>query len=218
MSGLHDLPMGFRNPVADSQASFRAALRAMSHPGEAVACEACVPEMPGLMPATVALLLALTDHETPVWWTDPTPSRWLLFHTGATTATVAANARFAVASGFTDARRLDARPAKVDATLPVALWNLLDAGTDDSPERSATLFMELPSLSGGTATEWSGPGLRQPRAMQLAGLPEGFWERWQDNHARFPRGVDVLFVSGRQILGLPRSTRVRIVQDAMEAC
>jgi len=217
MSSLHNLPMGFRNPVADSQASFRAALRAMSRPGEAVACEACVPEVPGLMPATVALLLALTDHETPVWWTNPAPSRWLQFHTGAATATTAANARFAVASGLADARQLGARQAPVETTLAPTLWGLLDAGTDESPERSATLFMELPSLAGGTATEWSGPGLRHPSPVHLAGLPEGFWGLWQDNHARFPRGVDVLFVCGRQILGLPRTTLVRIGQNTMEA-
>ncbi len=193
MGSLTDLPMGFGDPVADAQMAFRAALRALSHPGETVECPASAPAVAGLMPATVALLLALTDHETPVWWACGTPAPWLRFHTGAPSAARADDAHFAV--------------VPVAERLPELA--LLNAGTDESPERSTTLLLELPSLAGGAAVVCSGPGLRAPRTLHLAGLPGHFWAQWQDNHARFPSGVDVFFICGRHIVGLPRTIVVQ---------
>ena len=197
MSRLNDLPMGFGDPVADSQSAFRAALRALSHPGETVECVAPAPAVAGLMPATVALLLALTDHETPVWWACGHPAPWLRFHTGAPAAQSANAAHFAV----------------VAHALPPPELALLNAGTDESPERSTTLLLELPSLTGGRSALWSGPGLREPLAVSLAGLPPTFWSQWRDMHAMFPRGVDVLFIQGRHIVGLPRTTRVQAMEE-----
>ena len=196
MGALSDLPVGFGNPADDAQATFRAALRALSHPGEVVECPAPVPVVQGLMPATVALLLALTDHETPVWWACAEPARWLQFHTGAPAAARSEDATFGV----------------VAQALPVPDLARLNAGSDESPERSATLLIELPSLVGGAAAEWSGPGLREPVLMHLPGLPPAFWAQWQHNRAGFPSGVDVFFISRCHIVGLPRTTRAQTVE------
>ncbi len=198
MGDMRDLPVGFADPVDDAQTAFRAALRALSRPGERVECLVSVPNVPGLMPATAALLLALTDHETPVWWARDRPAPWLQFHTGAPAVTRPEVAAFAVVTQDFAAPDL----------------TRLNAGTDDAPERSATLVFELPTFEGGAATEWSGPGLREPKPMHLAGLPAGFWAQWQHNHAGFPSGVDVFFVCGRLLVGLPRTTRVQIREGA----
>lgn len=64
---LTHLPLGFAETAADAQTGFHAALQALSMPGLPVPCGVAAPAVPGLMPATVVLLLALTDHETPVW-------------------------------------------------------------------------------------------------------------------------------------------------------
>ena len=40
------------------------------------------------------------------------------------------------------------------------------------------------------------------------GVPESFWTWASDNHAHFPRGVDVLMRAGQVIAALPRTTRV----------
>ena len=210
MGGLHDLPLGFVDPVADSQSTFRAVLRALSRPGEPVECAASAPAVPGLMPATVALLLTLTDHETPTWWADGAPAHWLRFHTGAPVAARPMDAQFAVF------RHASAAQANAGHTRALPRLDEMSLGTDESPERSTTLLIELPSLAGGAAAEWSGPGLREPGRVHLAGLPEGFWAQWHDNQARFPSGVDVVFVSGRHIVGLPRTTRVRTGQISTE--
>lgn len=189
---LNQLPLGFADAAADAQASFRAALQALSMPGLPVPCGVAAPAVPGLMPATVALLLALSDHETPVWWAAPGPAPWLQFHTGAPQAVSPAQAHFAVC------------PLGLD-------WPGLDAfcaGTDTSPERSTTLLVELASWQGGAPHSCHGPGFREPRTLHLNGLPPGFWAQWQGNHARFPSGVDVIFICGDQLMGLPRTTAI----------
>jgi alpha-D-ribose 1-methylphosphonate 5-triphosphate synthase subunit PhnH len=196
-AGLQGLALGFADPVAGAQAAFRCALAALAQPGQAVVCTAQLPPVPGLMPATAALLLALTDHETAVWWASPEPARWLRFHTGAPPAVSEADADYAVF------------PNRV--ALP-ALERLRQGG-DASPERSATLLIELPSFHGGRPLRGSGPGVRAARVLQLEGLSERFWAQWQENHARFPSGVDVLFVCANQVLGLPRTTAVTDVSE-----
>lgn len=189
---LGRLPLGFADAAADAQASFRAALQALSMPGLPVPCGVAAPAVPGLMPATVALLLALSDHETPVWWAAAGHAPWLQFHTGAPMAASPAQAHLAVC------------PLGVD-------WPALDAfcpGTDASPERSTTLLVELAAWQGGPPQRCHGPGLREPRTLHLSGLPPRFWTQWQDNHGRFPSGVDVIFVCGDRLMGLPRTTAI----------
>jgi alpha-D-ribose 1-methylphosphonate 5-triphosphate synthase subunit PhnH len=192
---LERLPMGFTDTVADAQASFRAALQALAMPGIPVPCGVIVPTVPGLMPATVALLLALTDHETPVWWAEAGPAAWLRFHTDAPQAESPAQAHFAVCTVG-------------------AAWPALEAfcpGTDAAPERSTTLLVEVTSWHEGPAHRCEGPGFRAPRTLQPNGLSRDFWGQWHDNHARFPSGVDVIFTCGDELMGLPRTTVARSV-------
>ena len=191
MPETHELPLGLLDPVDDAQAVFRAALRALSLPGEPVVCPAPAQPVTGLMPGTAALLLALTDQETPVWWNTGGPLDWLRFHTGARVAAAPGQAQFGV----------------VSAAGPGTALGQFNTGSDEQPERSATVLIELPGLTGGPAVEWSGPGLRVPSMRRLSGLPAGFWRQWAENHAGFPSGVDVLFVCGHQLVGLPRTTR-----------
>lgn len=189
---LQTLALGFADPVADAQQVFRLALQALAQPGTPLVCPPTLPPVPGLMPATAALLLALADHETPVWWSRPEAAAWLRFHTGAPTTARPEAAAFAVLCLG------DAAPALA----------AFGAGSDDAPERSTTLLIELPSLVAGACTQWSGPGLRVPRSVQPAGLPAGFWAQWRGNRARFPSGVDLLLTCGQQLMGLPRTTAV----------
>jgi alpha-D-ribose 1-methylphosphonate 5-triphosphate synthase subunit PhnH len=193
---MDDLPLGLGDPQADAQAVFRTLLRALSHPAVPVVCPAVAPPVPGLAPAAAALLLALTDPETPVRWAGANAARWLRFHCGAPAATRPDEAVFA----------LIADPA----TLAHDGGRLADhaLGTDVSPERSTTLFVQVPALDGGAPLQASGPGLAAAVSFAPSGLPEGFWAQWADNRARFPSGVDLVLVCGDAIVGLPRTTRV----------
>jgi alpha-D-ribose 1-methylphosphonate 5-triphosphate synthase subunit PhnH len=55
-----------------------------------------------------------------------------------------------------------------------------------------------------------GPGIPEQQAVQIGGIPDGFWEL-REKACQFPLGWDVYFVDGNQVIGLPRSTQVRMV-------
>lgn len=185
-----DLSPGFADPVADAQGCFRVVLDAMSHPGQCYAVNGASGPPP-LCPAASALLLTLVDHETPLWL-DPAASDtrgWISFHTGAPIAATPGQALFALALDLPDL-----------ATLP--------AGTDEAPETSATIILQVASLQTGQRYRLQGPGLRQPGLLLADGLPAGFAAIWQRNHAQFPRGIDLILCAGNQLAALPRSVTV----------
>ena len=80
-------------------------------------------------------------------------------------------------------------------------------------EGSATLILEVASLDTGPALEWRGPGIPGLHSVGSAGLPDDFWTQWQANFALFPQGVDIVFTCASEVLGLPRTTRVRRLEE-----
>lgn len=190
------MPAGLPDPVHDSQRAFRAVLEALARPATVQRLGNTIAGLP-LQAALSHLLLTLCDEETPVWWQhdDASLGRWLRFHTGARPAAAAA-ATLAVVT----------RPERMPALAGFA------QGTNAAPERSATLLVEVPSLGGGPAMQAWGPGIAQRRSIRVAGLPADFWPQWQANHARFPCGVDVVFTCGDTAMGLPRTTRVGLLE------
>ena len=194
MKQKNTLSVGFADPVHDAQHAFRSVLDALSRPGRRVAIGQSISGL-ALGPAMAHLLLALTDDDTAVWWQqgDDGAAQWLRFHTGASLASSADTAGFAVVA---------------DASMLPPL-NIFAAGSLEAPERSATLLVDVPSLDEGPAVEWRGPGIAEMQTVRIAGLPKNFWAQWQANQASFPQGVDIVFTSANAALGLPRTTRVR---------
>lgn len=187
---------GFGDPVHDAQAVFRAVLDALSRPGRAVTVPAEMPVLPPFEPAALAVCLALADPDTPLWL-DPPLRRpdieaHLRFHAGCPLTDGMAEASFAVVA---DPRRMP----------PLDAFAL---GDDQFPDRSTTVIVQVPALCGGDGVVASGPGIPHPIAFAPAGLPGAFWTWAARNHALFPRGVDILFACGRELIGLPRSSRL----------
>lgn len=182
---------GFGQPVFEAQAIFRLVMDAMAQPGNVRHVEADV-GAPGLSgPAQAALALTLCDADTPVWCANA-PSElgaWFAFHTGAPLATAASEAAFAFL-GHGDA---------VPADLPL--------GTQDYPDRSTTVIIEVLRFGEGKRFRLTGPGIDGHRDLAIAGLPEGFATFRAANRALFPRGLDVVLTAGRDLVGLPRSTQ-----------
>jgi alpha-D-ribose 1-methylphosphonate 5-triphosphate synthase subunit PhnH len=179
----------------DSQAAFRAVMRACSRPGQIERVQP-VPAPAALMPATAAFLRALSDYETPVWLDKglaetPAVADWLGFETGAPITTDPSEAMFAVVCA----------PARMPALDRFAL------GTPDYPDRSTTMILQV-SHFGGPVMSLAGPGVRGVRSFAAEPLPHDFPERLAANHALFPRGLDFIFSAGDRIAALPRSTRV----------
>lgn len=181
---------GFADPVLDAQACFRALLDAMARPGRVRDVGGVIPPAP-LAPATAAALLTLVDADTPLWLAPGfTEARdWIAFHCGCPFADNPDAAAFAVDTGLDG---LDG----------------LTRGSDEEPERSATLIAQIESLEAGAQWILSGPGLLVPAMLAATGLPEDFAAVWARNRSDLPRGVDLVLCAGTMLTALPRSVTV----------
>jgi alpha-D-ribose 1-methylphosphonate 5-triphosphate synthase subunit PhnH len=190
---------GFADPVFDAQAIFRAVMDAMARPGTVQPVKLLAQPPQPLSPFAAAIALTLCDHDTPLWLDPPlrqTPAvaSWLGFHSGAPLAGTPADAHFA----------LVADPAAL-----IALENFAQ-GTQEYPDRSTTLILQVASLSSGDRLVLEGPGIDGIMSFAPTSLPRHFVEQWKQNRARFPRGVDVILAAPEGIACLPRSTRIRM--------
>jgi alpha-D-ribose 1-methylphosphonate 5-triphosphate synthase subunit PhnH len=184
-----DLP-GFADPVRDAQSVFRAVLGAMSRPGQLFqVAHGLTPPAP-LEVATAAVLLTLVDAETPVFLAREfaEAGEWITFHCGAQLVETAA-------------------PFAVTTRMPPL--GSLEAGSDEAPESSATLILQVAALGEGDAYVLSGPGLKEPSTLRATGLPDDFATVWASNHALFPRGIDLILCASDKLTALPRTVTVR---------
>ena len=186
---------GFNNPVDDAQQVFRAALQAFAHPGRLQTLPVTSGLPDGLSPALAALLLTLADPDTPVWLPAGVPAAaraFLRFHCGCPlTDEVDAAAFVCVPAGH-------AMPALADCA----------QGDPAFPDRSATLLVEVASLTDGDTLTLRGPGIETTQALRVAGLPADFRASWRANNAGFPLGVDLLLASGDRFCALTRTTHL----------
>lgn len=189
------LAAGFSEPVFAAQHAFRAALMALAHPGRIVEVDVKLEAPPPLDISTAALALTLLDHETPLWLDAKlqAAANYLRFHCGAPMAPAIGDAQFAF-------------HADLRALPPLALYR---RGTDEYPDDSATLVLQVEALAADGQLRLSGPGIADVTRLRVDGLDAGFWHAWPANNAAFPRGVDVFFTSGSRLCGLPRTTSVR---------
>jgi alpha-D-ribose 1-methylphosphonate 5-triphosphate synthase subunit PhnH len=190
------LEPGFDHLVRGSQAAFRAVLDAMAHPGRIVTLPRLLGGSPpaALGAAQAAIALTLCDIDTSVWLDAGASSAagYLAFHCGAPLAASPAEARFAI---IADAEALP----------------LLDGfalGSDEYPERSATLVIEVADLSDKSGAVLRGPGIRGEARLGVTGLPARFWEERAALAELFPRGIDAVFTCRARLAALPRSTQV----------
>ena len=181
---------GLASPVSDAQQIFRGVLTALSEPGRVLRLPGLPESGLPLNPASLGVLLTLADGDTPVWLDDraTAAASYLRFHTGAPVVEDKSAARFAL---IADAQRC---PALDDFA----------AGSEDYPDRSATLILEVARLMEAGPITLRGPGIPDRRNLTIEGLPAGFLAAWSANRALFPRGVDVILTCGAEIVGLPR--------------
>ncbi len=142
-----------------------------------------------MMRGTAAIALTLFDHDTPLWL-DPrmsgTPDvgKWLKFHTSAPIIADCSICSFALVG---DARALP----------PLDRFAF---GTDEYPDRSTTLILQVESLSRGPVYELRGPGIDGTAVLRATIQPEDLFERLAVNATLFPRG-DRRRAGGRRCRG-----------------
>ena len=192
----HDFGTGFADPVRDAQAAFRAILDALANPGMAQKLLTSGERSDQLRGELGSILLTLSDHDTPIWLSPAFATEavrgFVGFHTGAPVVADPQKANFAFV-------------ARGDDLPELASCN---PGTQEYPDRSTTIVIELPSLTGGAKLVLRGPGIADTAVIAPQGLPQDFVAQWSDNRELFPRGIDLLLVAGGEVIGLPRSTRI----------
>ncbi|HTO13807.1 MAG TPA: phosphonate C-P lyase system protein PhnH [Candidatus Binatia bacterium] len=190
------LEAGFVDPVRESQRVFRATLDALAHPGRVVEVASSATPPAPLAAATAAVLLTLLDYDTPTWLdaaaATPDVIEYVRFHCGAPLVAAPADARFAIVA---DASALPAFAA-------------FDPGTDERPERSTTVILQVAGLRAGQGRRLRGPGIAGESRLDVAGAPLALWDGVRANLATFPRGIDVVLCAGGTVAALPRTTRV----------
>jgi alpha-D-ribose 1-methylphosphonate 5-triphosphate synthase subunit PhnH len=202
---MQSMVAGFDSEAFGSQAVFRVALQALSHPGQILTMpmDAQLPQS-GLGAAAL-LLLGLLDADTTVWMSESLAqsdaAAWLRFHTGCLCVSDPHEAQFLwLAQGQ-------------DPNWPSLAQ--LRQGSDAYPDQSATCVIEVQSLQP-SASGWvlQGPGIATQQTLQVLGLAADFQAQWAENHGRFPQGVDVFLTTPTQVVGLPRTTRILNSQEA----
>lgn len=183
---------GFAAPVPDAQQAFRGLMHALSYPGRVAPLPESRETPDGWPPSLAAAALTLLDADAPVWLDAAAATAdakgFIRFHTGAPIVNDLAAARFVVALA----------PERLD-------FDALAIGTDQYPDRSATLLLGLHALDGGAETVLRGPGIQTTAAIAPVGPLDAFWQAWARNQMLYPLGFDAFLFADASVLGLPRS-------------
>lgn len=197
MTSVAELPAGFADKVLSAQSTFRSVMDAMARPGsiQRIASTAGTPV--GMMRGAAAIALTLFDHDTPVWLdgrmsATADVAKWLKFHTSAPVVADSSIANFALIGD----------PQSLPALDRFAF------GSNEYPDRSTTLVLQVESLTDGPVVELQGPGIDGSAALRASIQPHDLFERLSINAALFPRGIDVVLVHDHSIVAIPRTTRL----------
>lgn len=196
MVTIAELPEGFADKVLSAQSTFRSVMDAMARPGSVQRIRTMAGTPAPMMRGAAAIALTLFDHDTPVWLdgamsATPEVAKWLKFHTSAPVIADPSSSSFAVIGDAQNLPPLDR----------------LALGSDEYPDRSTTLILQVKSLTSGPAWELSGPGIDGAAVLQ-ATMPANLLEQLAVNATLFPRGIDVVLVHDDAIVAIPRTTRI----------
>ena len=197
MTTIAELPAGFADKVLSAQSTFRSVMDAMARPGTVQQVVASAGAPGPMMRGTAAIALTLFDHDTPIWLDarmseTSEVAKWLKFHSGAPVLDDPSVCHFALIGN--------------GGALPEL--SRFSFGTNEYPDRSTTLILQVDSLKHGSAFELSGPGIDGTALLRAMIEPVDLFERLAVNETLFPRGIDVVLVSGEAIVAIPRTTRL----------
>jgi alpha-D-ribose 1-methylphosphonate 5-triphosphate synthase subunit PhnH len=197
MATVAELPAGFSDKVLSAQSTFRSVMDAMARPGSIQRIVSAAGTPSAMMRGTAAIALTLFDHDTPVWLdgrmsATADVAKWLKFHTSAPVITDSSTASFALVG---DPENLPAHDRSA-------------FGSNEYPDRSTTLILQVESLADGPIVGLQGPGIDGSAALRASLQPRDLLERLAINATLFPRGIDVVLVHDDSIVAIPRTTRL----------
>jgi alpha-D-ribose 1-methylphosphonate 5-triphosphate synthase subunit PhnH len=199
MTMISELSVGMYDKVLSAQSTFRSVMNAMANPGSVQDVGADVSAPLPLMRGSAAIALTLFDHDTPIWLDGrmsdcPEVANWLKFHSGAPVVTTPSFSSFALISDGCALPDLDS----------------FSLGTSEYPDRSTTVILQVESLTQGCPYELRGPGINGAIVLRATIEPKDLFERLAVNASLFPRGLDVVLVADKEIVAIPRTTRLAI--------
>jgi alpha-D-ribose 1-methylphosphonate 5-triphosphate synthase subunit PhnH len=197
MTTVAELPSGFADKVLSAQSTFRSVMDAMARPGSVQRIAAAAGTPSAMMRATAAVALTLFDHDTPIWldsaMSDTSDvAKWVKFHTSAPVVSDSSICNFAL----------------IDDPQNLPALDRFASGSNEYPDRSTTLILQVDSLTQGSTVELRGPGIDGTALLQARIRPHDLFERLAVNAALFPRGIDVVLVHDDAIVAIPRTTRL----------
>jgi alpha-D-ribose 1-methylphosphonate 5-triphosphate synthase subunit PhnH len=197
MTSVAELPAGFADKVLSAQSVFRSVMDAMARPGSVQRIASAAGTPAAMMHGTAAMALTLFDHDTPVWLdgrmsATADVAKWLKFHTSAPVVTDSSIAGFALVGDPENLPTLDR----------------FAFGSNEYPDRSTTLILQVQSLTDGPVVELQGPGIDGTATLRASIQPKDMFERLAINATLFPRGIDVVLVHDDSIVAIPRTARL----------
>ena len=197
MTMVTELPAGFADKVLSAQSTFRSVMDAMARPGSIQRIAAVSGTPATMMRGTATIALTLFDHDTPIWLDEgmsatSDAAKWLKFHTSAPVIADSSISSFALIGASENLLALDR----------------FAFGSNEYPDRSTTLILQVESLTQGATFELRGPGIDGSATLRASIEPRDLFERLAVNVALFPRGIDVVLVHDDAIVAMPRTTRL----------
>jgi alpha-D-ribose 1-methylphosphonate 5-triphosphate synthase subunit PhnH len=197
MTTIAELSPGFANKVLSAQSTFRSVMDAMARPGTIHRIDPLADVPAPLMSGAAAIALTLFDHDTAIWLDSQLAesravSKWIKFHTSAPIVTDSAISSFAL----------------VSEPLALPALDCFAIGSNDYPDRSTTVIMQVRSLTDGPALTLSGPGINGEATVRATLQTLDLPDLLSINASLFPRGIDLVLVAGDNIVAIPRTTRL----------
>lgn len=184
---------GLTDNIHAPQHYFRQILLAMSEPATVVTLNQA-PTWENLNAASVGVLLTLCDQNTRVHFSDALNSDAVVkstqFHTQAVISE-AQTAHFAFIT--TDEFNADD----------------FNHGDEVCPEHSATIVIQVDSLTAGKPLTLSGAGIENTKNASPV-LSDALLSHYVTQTQRYPLGIDTILTCGEQLIAIPRTTKVEV--------
>lgn len=183
--------------VDSTQQAYRKVLEALSFPGKVNSVDKCPNDLSPLISQTGLICLTLLDSEVTFHVAEETQliTETIHAYTGCH-STNASNADFIVLPLLTSNEEI------------IKKLNEAKIGDLVKPHKSATIILEIESLTSGYKYSLIGPGIKFTNQLNCTISPE-ILEKRKEINTEYPLGIDLILVDQQgYVVGLPRTTQI----------
>lgn len=182
--------------VHTTQQIYRQLINAASRPGHVEIITEDVKNYTGFSNAALLTAMTLFDNEISFYSADKTMRQELKVLTGGLPNKDYSSADFLVTK---------------EADLKAEYFKEVMKGVLISPEKSATLLIDIESIGKGQAYRLSGPGIKESTDIQLS-FPSSWFALRNEVCKEFPLGIDLILTDKENnTVVIPRTTKVEVL-------